>query len=478
MQLTYKYRLKPTKPQLATIVAHLELCRRQYNYRLGERFRWWEATRTPINACPLVVSIVPLDEIYRNIPLTRVQTRDGRKKDESGNPLTKKGDVFSNIEGGYVQWQTIQLADLKNTKKLFPDYKVLDSQVLQDVVNRVETSFSNFTTPDKNGNRRGKPKFKGRPYYKSFTYPQLDNLNIVKDEQNRICISLAKIGQVPMVFHRPIPTGFKVKTGTVVREADGWYISLTLEDKTVPVTVAEIQPTEESTLGIDLGITNYAYLSNGERVENPRFLRKFADKLARLQARLVSRIKGSKPWQIIKDRISKLHQFVARARLDFQFKIAHELFGKCEILVAEDLSIKNLTRCTKTKTDIDSDGNLVYLPNGQSAKSGLNKSMLDAAHGQFASVLKYVAWKLGKNVLFVDPKGTSQHCWHCLNKVPKELSERWHSCQCGESLDRDENSAKLIRKIGLLHQSGGGTPSLKKAFAKKEKEACGLTVLS
>ncbi|WP_293148906.1 MULTISPECIES: transposase [unclassified Microcoleus] len=478
MQLTYKYRLKPTKPQLATIVAHLELCRRQYNYRLGERFRWWEATRTPINACPLVVSIVPLDEIYRNIPLTRVQTRDGRKKDESGNPLTKKGDVFSNIEGGYVQWQTIQLADLKNTKKLFPDYKVLDSQVLQDVVNRVKTSFSNFTTPDKNGNRRGKPKFKGRPYYKSFTYPQLDNLNIVKDEQNRICISLAKIGQVPMVFHRPIPTGFKVKTGTVVREADGWYISLTLEDKTVPVTVAEIQPTEESTLGIDLGITNYAYLSNGERVENPRFLRKSADKLARLQARLVSRIKSSKPWQIIKDRISKLHQFVARARLDFQFKIAHELFGKCEILVAEDLSIKNLTRRTKTKTDIDSDGNLVYLPNGQSAKSGLNKSMLDAAHGQFASVLKYVAWKLGKNVLFVDPKGTSQHCWHCLNKVPKELSERWHSCQCGESLDRDENSAKLIRKIGLLHQSGGGTPSLKKAFAKKEKEACGLTVLS
>ncbi|PSB53154.1 hypothetical protein C7B67_04280 [filamentous cyanobacterium Phorm 6] len=120
MQLTYKYRLKPTKAQLTTIVAHLELCRRQYNYRLGERFRWWEATRTPINACPLIVSIVPIEEIYQNIPLTRVQTRDGRKKDESGNSLTKKGDVFSNIEGGYVQWQTIQLADLKNTKKLFP----------------------------------------------------------------------------------------------------------------------------------------------------------------------------------------------------------------------------------------------------------------------------------------------------------------------------------------------------------------------
>jgi putative transposase len=279
-----------------------------------------------------------------------------------------------------------------------------------------------------------------------------------------------------MVFHRSIPTGFKVKTGTVIREADGWYISLTLEDKTVPVTVAEIQPTDENTLGIDLGITNYVYLSNGEKVENPRFLRKSAEKLARLQSKLAGKVKGSKPWKIIKDKISKLHQFIARARLDFQFKTAHELFSKCAVLVVEDLSIKNLTRRAKPKTDIDN-GNLVYLPNGQSAKSGLNKSMLDAAHGQFASILKYVAGKLGKNVLFVAPKGTSQHCWNCLNKVQKELSDRWHSCQCGESLDRDENSAKLIKKIGLNHESGGGTSSLKKAFAKKEKEACGLTVI-
>ncbi|MEG3925551.1 transposase [Microcoleus sp. D3_18a_C4] len=280
-----------------------------------------------------------------------------------------------------------------------------------------------------------------------------------------------------MVFHRSIPTGFKVKTGTVIREADGWYISLTLGDKTVPVTVAEIQPTDENTVGIDLGITNYVYLSNGERVENPKFLRKSAQRLARLQTKLAKKMKGSKPWKVIKDRISKLHQFVARARLDFQFKTAQQLFGKCDVLVVEDLSVKNLTRRAKPKTEIDN-GNLVYLPNGQSAKSGLNKSMLDVAHGQFASVLKYVAWKLGKIVLFVDPKGTSGHCWNCLNKVPKELSDRWHSCQCGESLDRDENSAKLIKKIGLSCESGGGTPSLKKAFAKKEKEACGLTVLS
>ena len=100
----------------------------------------------------------------------------------------------------------------------------------------------------------------------------------------------AKVGQVPIVFHTPIPKGFKVKTGTVIPEAEGWYISLTLENQTVPVTVAEIQPTAENSLGIDLAITHCAYLSNGERVKNPKFLRTSAEKLARLQAKLAKRV--------------------------------------------------------------------------------------------------------------------------------------------------------------------------------------------
>lgn len=133
MQFTYKYRLKPTKPQAVTIPPHLELGRPQDNYRLGgEKIKWWEAVKTPINAGLLTASIVSLEEIYKNISLTRVQTREGRKKDGCGNPLTKKDDVFSKINEGNVQWLNVGLSDLKNTKKLFPDYKSLASQVLQD----------------------------------------------------------------------------------------------------------------------------------------------------------------------------------------------------------------------------------------------------------------------------------------------------------------------------------------------------------
>ena len=278
-----------------------------------------------------------------------------------------------------------------------------------------------------------------------------------------------------MVFHRQVPKGFKVKRGTVIAEAEVGYISLTLEAQTVRVTVAEIQPIAENSLGIDLGITNYAYLSNGEQVENPRFLRASAEKLARLQAKLATRVKGSKPWKILKGKIYNLHQFVARASRDFPFKTAHKLFDKCDVWVVEDLSLKNWTRGAKVKTDIE-DGNLVYLLNGQAAKGGLNKSILDAAQGQFTAVIQYVAAKLGKSVVFVDPKGTFQR-GNCLYKGPKEFSDRWHSCLYGESLDRDENSAKPIKKIGLNYDSGGASTSLKKALAWREKEACALTVL-
>ncbi|MGL4881829.1 MAG: helix-turn-helix domain-containing protein, partial [Waterburya sp.] len=173
MKLTYRYKLRPTTEQNATMIEWLNLCRRQYNYRLSQRFCWWEATRTPIDSCPLNVSVVPVDRIYQNIPEFRTQVRDGRKLGEDELPLTKKGDKHPNIVGGYVQWQTVQLGDLKNTKKLFPKYKKIHSQVLQDVINRVETAFSNFITPDKNGNCAGKPRFKGLHYYKSITYSQL-----------------------------------------------------------------------------------------------------------------------------------------------------------------------------------------------------------------------------------------------------------------------------------------------------------------
>ena len=110
------------------------------------------------------------------------------------------------------------------------------------------------------------------------------------------------------------------------------------------------------------------------------------------------------------------------------------------------------------------------VPNGQSAKSGLNKSLTDAAFGQFMQVLEWVGFKLGKRVIKINPAGTSQYCHACLNKVPKALSERWHECHhCGESLARDVNSGRLIKRVGLA-TVGMESASLKTALT------CGVLV--
>ena len=137
--------------------------------------------------------------------------------------------------------------------------------------------------------------------------------------------------------------------------------------------------------------------------------------------------------------------------MDWQFKLAYHLWSDSQVIFLEDLQIANLVRRTEAKLG----DNGQFFPNGQSAKSGLNKSLHDAAFGQFVQILEYVAWKLGQRIIKVDPKGTSQYCWECLNKVSKSLSERWHSCaKCGQELDRDYDSALLIQKIGLLSTQG------------------------
>ena len=441
MRVCRQYRLQLLSHQRRVLDDWIELCRRQYNFRLGERFKWFEATRTPINACPLNSFIVPVDAIYRDIPATKVLSKG---KD--------KGKEVSLITEGYVNWPSVQKDDLKNTKKLFPEYKTLPSQVLQNVIERLNKAFDRFVFGDKNGKRSGKPKFKGKPYYRSICFPQGIELIGVG------LVELPKIGTLAFIEHRPFPTGFTVKAATIIREADGYFISFSLEDKSVPVMDVVIPPTEQNSKGIDLGLEFYASCSDGEQVEFPRWFRRLESRLAKLQSRKAKKPHGSTARRVLAKQIAKLQAHIAKSRMDWQYKTAYHLFRDCDVLFIENLQLPNLIRKNKPKAV---DGQ--FVPNGQSAKSGLNKSMTDAALGQFVKILKWVAFKLGKRVIEVDPRGTSQHCYACLNRTPKSLSDRWHNCNCGVSLARDINSGKLIKRIGLM-TVGMDTASLKTAL--------------
>jgi len=196
-----------------------------------------------------------------------------------------------------------------------------------------------------------------------------------------------------------------------------------------------------NSLGIDSRLEYFVACSDGLTKEPPKFYRQTEDELAKLQAKRDNKVKGSKPRRKLSQRIAKLHQRIARQRKQWHYELAGELLDKTDVFFVEDLQVSNMTRRAQPKQNEDGK----YLPNGQSAKSGLNKSFADAGIAGFLNeILPYKAEKAGKKVIKVNPKGTSQQCSSCLNRVLKELSDRWHNCPyCGVSMARDICSARL-----------------------------------
>ncbi len=362
----------------------LELLRKQYNYRLAERFNWWEQNRCDVNACSLTVCHLP--------------------------QLKDQPNFYS------------QKRDLVNTKVLFPDYKAIHSQVLQDCIERVHKAFERWLKGDSNGRRLGKPRFKGVGRYRSFTFPQMKQHYV----QGKF-IYLPMIGWVKFIQHRPLPDGFKIKTATITRKADGWYVTLSLEDTTVPEFTPD-PPTLENTIGIDMGLSHFLVTDEGETIEVPQYYRKAQKRLKRLQRAVSRKKKGSNRRKKAVKRLAKAYQKVANQRKDFHYKTAHKLLRKGRHIAHEALNIKGL------------------------ARTRLAKSVHDAGWGQFLQILAVKAARAGLLTIAVNPKGTTQECSGCGRVVPKGLDERWHYCpHCHLSLPRDQNSAILIKYRAVGH---------------------------
>jgi len=382
MKTSYQYKIKPTKEQSAKIDKTLEMLRCQYNYLLAQRFDWYEMNRCPIDRCPLICHI----------------------------PELKEQPLYYNQKASLVQLKVDR-----------PWYKEIHSQVLQEVPKRVELAFDRWLKGDVNGKKSGRPRFKGKGQYKTFTYAQFKQGNFVNNK-----ITLSKIGDVKVIVHRPIPDGFKIKTASVTEKADGYYVSLSLEDSTVPTIKPDFNP--ESITGIDMGLKEFLTTADGETVAIPQHYRKAQKRLRVIQKRVSRRKKGSNRRQKAVKKLGRQHKKVADKRKDFHFKTANNLLKKYDVIAHEDLNIKGIS------------------------KSRLSKSVHDAGWGNFLSILTNKAENAGLLVIPVNPKNTSQDCSNCGAKVPKKLHERWHNCpHCGCSLDRDHNAAINIKNRAVGH---------------------------
>ncbi len=248
-------------------------------------------------------------------------------------------------------------------------------------------------------------------------------------------LCLAKIGDVKLKLQRPLEG--KIKTVTIRWDIDQWYVCFSCE---VPEE-APLPPTSQE-IGIDLGVLHFATLSNGEAIENPRHYRKGLKRIKLLSQIKDRRKKGSQRRKRATVALARAHRKVRNQRQNFQHQLSRRLVNEYGLIAMEDLRILNLAQAPEPKPDPEREGN--FLPNGAAAKAGLNQSMLDAGWGQFQSFCIVKAARAGRRVVLVDPKYTSQLCSGCGTIVKKELSERWHACECACSLDRDHNAALNI----------------------------------
>jgi putative transposase len=321
-------------------------------------------------------------------------------------------------------------SSLNNLRKLALEHRGnVHSQAAQNVASRVNSAFKNYFE-----GRTRFPKHKKEEKYKSITYPQsgfrLEGKTIQRGKKTELVgkLYVSKIGHVRIFMHRPVKG--KVKTLTVKREADGWYACFSCEVVAPPRKPIN-QISLERVAGGDLGLKKFLTLADGSSVDAPQFLRRMEKKIKRLQKAFSRAKKGSRNRRRLGVRLAKVHLHVARQRSNEQNQVIALLYANADVLGLEKLQVENMLK-----------------------NHCLAKSIADAAWSQFVGKVEFKSRVLGKYFVPVDPWGTSQFCWRCLSWAPKQLGDRTHACPvCGETLPRDQNSAKIVETLVLLWMS-------------------------
>ena len=365
MLKTYKYRLYPTRKQTEKLNWTLDQCRILYNSALVDRKNRYE---------------------------------------ETGKGLSR------------IDQQRILVQDKKNIIYL----KEIHSQVLQDVLFRVEKAYKAFfrRLKDRNG-KAGYPRFKNFGRYDSITYTQ-SGFSIIDGK-----LALSKIGHIRLKLHRSINGA--IKTCNIKKEIDKWYVCFSVKYEPKP------KPIPDKQIGIDVGIKSFAKFSDGIEIYNPKYLVKSEKELIKRQRQLSSKKKGSNNRKKARRTIAVLHKKVSNQRKDFQHKESRKIVDNYGYIKVEDLQIKNM----------------VKNPN-------LSKSIHDAGWGQFVSFITYKAEEAGCYVERVNPRNTSKTCSVC-GYIYKEMTLsdcRWTCPVCRTEHDRDENAA-----VNILNKPVGGVPA-------------------
>lgn len=291
-----------------------------------------------------------------------------------------------------------------------PMFNWIACDIQRDPLRRVDRAFKAFFRRCKTGEKAGFPRFRSRHRYDSFTF----SMPVCRDKS----IKIPNVGDIRARGGRKIEG--RVKVCSIKREGKRWSASVCCDIGPAPEKVTVSKP-----VGIDVGLTTLATLSDGTEIANPRWTHRHEYRIAAASRALATKKRGSKNRLKARESLRRAHQRAANARKNYIHHVSKWLVENYDLIAYEDLKIKNMVR------------------------SNLAKSIMDAAWGLLIWCVSYKAEGAGRYAIAVNPWGTSQKCSGCGAVVKKKLSERTHSCPCGLVLGRDHNAGRNIEHLAL-----------------------------
>jgi len=335
-----------------------------------------------------------------------------------------------NILLGELQEQKV--IDRAQIQGIIPDIKICDSRfkklyskTMQYECYRLFSNLRALSQTKKRGRNVGSLRFKGKGWFKTFTYNQ-SGFKLIGTTKRYNTLRLSKIGDIPIRCHRAIKGD--IKQVTIKHEQSGKWFAFVVSDEKKSI----VQQPIKKVVGIDVGLDNFVYDSDGHAVKNPRHLKKNEVTLTKLQRKLSTKKKGSKNRNKLRIRVACRHEKIKNIRTDFLHKISYYYTTQYDAIGMEDMPMTL-------------------------KKDKFSKSRQDASWGRLRQFIAYKAASAGKLLIPVATKGTTQRCSQCQTIVPKELWQRTHECRsCGFTASRDYNSALEIKRL-TLKEIGWGT---------------------
>ncbi len=447
LQTAYKFKLQPNKKQLELLEDWQHKVGYVQNRSLGDRIASYSNTFVQGDYCDLrsrreicaeyLYCDLETQDLTSPLHCSVIKSASLGYPWKTDNPKLRraKPDKDGKIKPFNPRRSAIELHSswLTDFKKVHPEYLTVNADVLQQSLRHVDSAFNKFFTSS-----AGFPNFKEHKSV-GFEFKPCT----VKISGNYI--TFPTLGTCRFFKSREIPDCWEIRTTTISRDVDGWYVSVLLRDETVPDEPVKTASCCKTIQGADVGVKKLVALSDGTMIENPRFLNKSSRRIEIRQRRVSRKHKGSNNRKKAAKRLGRTHQKIRRQRQDQQWKAAKKIASNADITVFEDLNIKGMKSRCKPKVDPISGK---YIKNGQAAKTALNKAISDAAWYSLRQKTKHQASKLGNLVIEVDPKYSSQECPECHHTSSGNRDKEKFICQeCGHSDDADTNGA-----VNLAHR--------------------------